>query len=143
MTIDQMRLAASKAIAITALVLALCVTACEVIFQGEIGAAEWSADVVTHAVDEIGATLRHGASTEFPVPNGGDSAGIALGPDNNLWFTQQLRNGVVDALPYLVLVLLIAVTAWYQQRQIQARNAGQQSQINPQQQALILHGSPG
>jgi YidC/Oxa1 family membrane protein insertase len=52
-------------------------------------------------------------------------------------FTQQMRNGIVDALPYLVLVLLIAVTAWYQQRQIQARNAGQQSQINPQQQALM------
>lgn len=33
--------------------------------DGELGAAEWSADVVTHAVDEIGATLRHGASTEF------------------------------------------------------------------------------
>jgi YidC/Oxa1 family membrane protein insertase len=60
-----------------------------------------------------------------------------LGLDLATTFTKQLDKGVVDALPYLVLVLLIAVTAWYQQRQIQARTSGQQSQINPQQQALM------
>jgi YidC/Oxa1 family membrane protein insertase len=60
-----------------------------------------------------------------------------LGLDLATTFTKQLNEGVVDALPYLVLVLLIAVTAWYQQRQIQSRTAGQQSQINPQQQALM------
>jgi YidC/Oxa1 family membrane protein insertase len=60
-----------------------------------------------------------------------------LGLDLATTFTKQLDKGLVDALPYLVLVLLIAVTAWYQQRQIQARNSGQQSQINPQQQALM------
>jgi YidC/Oxa1 family membrane protein insertase len=60
-----------------------------------------------------------------------------LGLDLATTFTKQLNQGVVDALPYLVLVLLIAVTAWYQQRQIQSRTAGQQSQINPQQQALM------
>lgn len=52
-------------------------------------------------------------------------------------FTNRLSEGVVHALPYLVLVLLIGVTAWYQQRQIQARNAGNQAAINPQQQAIM------
>ncbi len=60
-----------------------------------------------------------------------------LGLDLATTFTKQLNEGVVNALPYLVLVLLIAVTAWYQQRQIQSRTAGQQTQINPQQQALM------
>jgi len=45
--------------------------------------------------------------------------------------------GLVHAFPYLVLVLIVAVSAWFQQRQIMARNAGNQSQINPQQQALM------
>ncbi len=52
-------------------------------------------------------------------------------------FTNRLSTGVVDALPYLALVLLIGLTAWYQQRQIQARNSGSQAQINPQQQMLM------
>lgn len=46
-------------------------------------------------------------------------------------------DGVIAALPYLVLVAIIGVTAWYQQRQIQARNSGNQPQINPQQQMLM------
>lgn len=52
-------------------------------------------------------------------------------------FTNRFADGLVSALPYLVLVVLIGVTAWYQQRQIQARNSGNQPQINPQQQALL------
>ena len=48
-----------------------------------------------------------------------------------------LSDGLVAALPYLVLVALIGFTAWYQQRQIQARNAGNQPQVNPQQQMLM------
>ncbi|HXH57795.1 YidC/Oxa1 family membrane protein insertase [Iamia sp.] len=52
-------------------------------------------------------------------------------------FTNKFSEGLVDALPYLVLVLLIGITAWYQQRQIQARNAGNQPQINSQQQMLM------
>jgi YidC/Oxa1 family membrane protein insertase len=45
--------------------------------------------------------------------------------------------GLGHAFPYLILVLVVAVSAWFQQRQIMARNAGNQSQINPQQQALM------
>lgn len=52
-------------------------------------------------------------------------------------FTNKFSEGLVDALPYLVLVLLIGITAWYQQRQIMARNSGNQPQINPQQQMLM------
>ncbi len=51
--------------------------------------------------------------------------------------TGRLTDGIVAALPYLVLVALIGLTAWYQQRQIQARNAGNQPQVNPQQQMLM------
>lgn len=45
--------------------------------------------------------------------------------------------GLTHAFPYLILVLVVAVSAWFQQRQIMARNAGNQTQINPQQQALM------
>lgn len=45
--------------------------------------------------------------------------------------------GIGHAFPYLILVLVVAVSAWFQQRQIMARNAGNQTQINPQQQALM------
>jgi YidC/Oxa1 family membrane protein insertase len=48
-----------------------------------------------------------------------------------------LSDGVVGALPYIVLIALIGVTAWYQQRQIQGRNPNMASQINPQQQMLM------
>jgi YidC/Oxa1 family membrane protein insertase len=52
--------------------------------------------------------------------------------------TQRLSDGgFVHALPYIVLVAIVAVSAWFQQRQIMARNAGSQAQINPQQQALM------
>ncbi len=51
--------------------------------------------------------------------------------------TNRLSEGVAAALPYLVLVALIGLSAWYQQRQIQARNAGNQPQVNPQQQMLM------
>jgi YidC/Oxa1 family membrane protein insertase len=51
--------------------------------------------------------------------------------------TNRFSEGAVHAVPYLILVVLIGVTAWYQQRQIQARNSGNQPQINPQQQALM------
>lgn len=52
--------------------------------------------------------------------------------------TQRLSDGgFIHALPYIVLVAIVAVSAWFQQRQIMARNSGNQTQINPQQQALM------
>ena len=47
-------------------------------------------------------------------------------------------DGIVKALPFLLLVAMTAVTAWYQQKQIQGRNANNQAaQANPQQQAIM------
>jgi YidC/Oxa1 family membrane protein insertase len=40
--------------------------------------------------------------------------------------------GVLRSLPYFVIVALIVLTGWYQQRQIQARNAGSGQQDVPQ-----------
>jgi len=48
-----------------------------------------------------------------------------------------LSTNFVKALPFLVLIALIALTAWYQQKQIQGRNPAAQQQINPQQQMLM------
>jgi YidC/Oxa1 family membrane protein insertase len=39
------------------------------------------------------------------------------------------------AIPYLVLVFLVGLTSWYQQRQIMARQTGQS--VNPQQQMIM------
>lgn len=51
--------------------------------------------------------------------------------------SQTIGEGIVKALPYLVLIAVIGVTAWYQQRQIQGRNPQMAQQINPQQQMLM------
>jgi YidC/Oxa1 family membrane protein insertase len=42
-------------------------------------------------------------------------------------------NGVVDALPYLLLVLLMGLTTYYQQRQMQARQTGTTEQTQQMQ----------
>lgn len=44
-------------------------------------------------------------------------------------------DGMVDALPYFVMIALVAGTAWYQQRQITARNPN--ASANPQQQMIM------
>src|SRR5204862_4656111 len=38
-----------------------------------------------------------GTVTEYGIPNGGDSGGIIVGPDGNLWFTEPLHNKVARA----------------------------------------------
>lgn len=48
--------------------------------------------------------------------------------------TQLQDRGVGTALPYMVLVALVAVTAWFQQRQIAGRNPN--AAANPQQQMI-------
>lgn len=45
-----------------------------------------------------------------------------------------LSEGFVHAIPYLILIVVVAVSGWYQQRQIQARQRGN---VNPQQQAIM------
>jgi YidC/Oxa1 family membrane protein insertase len=43
-------------------------------------------------------------------------------------------SGVVKAVPYFVMIVIVAATAWYQQRQIQGRNPN--ATANPQQQMI-------
>jgi YidC/Oxa1 family membrane protein insertase len=45
--------------------------------------------------------------------------------------------GIVKAIPFLLLVGLTAVTAWYQQKQLQGRRMTDQSQMPQQQQVLM------
>lgn len=49
--------------------------------------------------------------------------------------SQALKESVATALPYLVLIAMVAFTGWYQQRQIQGRNAN--SAQSPQQQMIM------
>ena len=46
-----------------------------------------------------------------------------------------LREGIGHAAPYVILVLLVTATSYYQQKQVSGRNTG--TQINPQQQMLM------
>jgi YidC/Oxa1 family membrane protein insertase len=58
-----------------------------------------------------------------------------LGIDLSESASQALSEGVVHAIPYLVLILLVAFTGWFQQRQIQGRNPA--ATQNPQQQMIM------
>jgi YidC/Oxa1 family membrane protein insertase len=53
---------------------------------------------------------------------------------------EALRVGIVHALPYLLLVVAIAVLSWFQQRQIMGRTAGSGAEINQQQQLMMRIG---
>jgi YidC/Oxa1 family membrane protein insertase len=59
----------------------------------------------------------------------------AFGIDLSESASQALSEGVVHALPYLLLIVIVAITGFVQQRQIQGRNTG--AQVNPQQQAIM------
>ncbi|MGZ4716069.1 MAG: membrane protein insertase YidC [Acidimicrobiales bacterium] len=59
----------------------------------------------------------------------------AYGLDLSESASKALSSGVVHALPYLVLIAIVAVTGFVQQRQIQGRNPNQQ--VNPQQQMIM------
>jgi YidC/Oxa1 family membrane protein insertase len=47
------------------------------------------------------------------------------------------EGGVVTALPYLALIVVVAISSWYQQKQIQGRRKPGQAEVNPQQQAIM------
>jgi YidC/Oxa1 family membrane protein insertase len=59
----------------------------------------------------------------------------AFGIDLSESASQALSQGVLHALPYFVLIAIVAVTGFYQQRQIQGRNPN--AQVNPQQQMIM------
>ncbi len=59
----------------------------------------------------------------------------AFGLDLSESASQALSQGVLHALPYLLLIAIVAVTGFVQQRQIQGRNPS--AQVNPQQQMIM------
>lgn len=65
----------------------------------------------------------------------GSTEMLSFGIDLSRSAQQVLRDNVVDAIPYLLLILVVLVSSVVQQRQIQGRNTG--AQINPQQQMLM------
>jgi YidC/Oxa1 family membrane protein insertase len=61
------------------------------------------------------------------------SFGIDLGQST----IKQIQQSFVEAIPFMVLILLVGFTSWYQQRQIMARQKGQPSSVPAQQQAIM------
>ncbi len=59
----------------------------------------------------------------------------AFGMDLAESASKALSTGFVHALPYLILIAIVAITGFVQQRQIQGRNPNQQ--VNPQQQMIM------
>src|SRR6478735_1778712 len=59
----------------------------------------------------------------------------AFGMDLSESASKALQQGVLHAMPYLVLIAIVAVTGFIQQRQIQGRNPN--AQVNPQQQMIM------
>ncbi|MDW3220305.1 MAG: YidC/Oxa1 family membrane protein insertase [Acidimicrobiales bacterium] len=48
---------------------------------------------------------------------------------------QVVSDNIIEALPYLLLIVIVLASSLYQQRQIQGRNTG--AQVNPQQQMIM------
>ena len=65
----------------------------------------------------------------------GSTEMVSFGFDLSRSASDALSTGVFDSIPYFVLILLVFVTSWYQQRQIRGRSP--QAAINPQQQFLF------
>lgn len=59
----------------------------------------------------------------------------AFGMDLSQSASQSLSQGILTALPFLVLIAIVGATGFIQQRQIQGRNPG--ASINPQQQMIM------
>ena len=59
----------------------------------------------------------------------------AFGMDLAESASQALKQGFVHAIPYLLLIVIVGITGFVQQRQIQGRNPNQQ--VNPQQQMIM------
>jgi YidC/Oxa1 family membrane protein insertase len=65
----------------------------------------------------------------------GSTSMKSFGIDLSQSTVKAIQNSFGHAIPYLVLVFLVGLTSWFQQRQIMARNTGQV--VNPQQQMLM------
>ncbi|HET6950224.1 MAG TPA: YidC/Oxa1 family membrane protein insertase [Acidimicrobiales bacterium] len=77
-------------------------------------------------------------STELYQALLGDSHMKSFGVDLADSAAQALGRGFLTALPYILLVAVIAVLSWYQQKQIMGRNAG--AEVTQQQQMMMRIG---
>ena len=59
---------------------------------------------------------------------------LAFGLDLSKPATQQLSEGFINGLPYLILVLVVGALSYYQQRQVSSR---MKDNVNPQQQMIM------
>ncbi len=70
------------------------------------------------------------------APDSADPVGRFLGMDLRLEPSSAMTDGIVAAIPYIIAILVVVATAYYQQRQtmVRSRNSGQE--VNPQQQSM-------
>jgi len=59
----------------------------------------------------------------------------AFGMDLSESASKALQSGILHATPFLILIVIVAITGFLQQRQIQGRNPN--AQVNPQQQMIM------
>lgn len=63
---------------------------------------------------------------------------VSLGLDLSRTPLNVLQDNIIEGLPYLALIGMVAVTGWYQHRQIQGRNPNAGA-MNPQQQQILKY----
>ena len=79
--------------------------------------------------------LDHGTQLYKDLSSGNQM--VSFGIDLARQANNVVRQSVVEAIPYLVLIAITGVTAWYQQKQMQARQSGSAAPTNSQQQMLM------
>ena len=100
---------------------------------GRLGAAEGLAAVPTNQQTFYPAYVDPGS--ELFVDLASETEMLFLGFDLSRSAGAALSQSVLEAFPYLVLILLVFASAWIQQRQIRGRNPD--ATVNPQQQMLM------
>ncbi len=79
--------------------------------------------------------LDHGTRLYKDLSSGHEM--VSFGIDLARQANNVVRQSVVEAIPYLVLIAITGVTAWYQQKQMQARQSDSTAPTNSQQQMLM------
>jgi YidC/Oxa1 family membrane protein insertase len=77
-----------------------------------------------------------GADTELHKALSGQHEMVSFGMDLSRSATQAIRESFGHSVPYLLLIIGVAATSYYQQKQVQGRNPNA-AQVNPQQQMLM------
>src|SRR5581483_3506447 len=79
--------------------------------------------------------LDHGSKLYESLRHSKTMTSWGMDLSRSLWDTLH-QKGFVSAIPFLILVVLVGVTSWYQQRQISGRTPQQQGDANAQMQAV-------